>query len=154
MPEPITYQYCVKHDSNNVTLAEFFAILDAIVVATMAQLAIIESPAICCVAESLFRVNISAADSDFDELARVDLHFEEVAAARSHGLVSNHCLKGVTIAHCDKNGPQVLVYKIFIRYIGINSVVLFRLLSALNGFCHTLILVLDSLRAQLLVPLE
>ena len=53
-----TYLYSIKHDCYNIALAKFFTILDAFIVATMSQLAIIEGPTVVCVTESSFRVDI------------------------------------------------------------------------------------------------
>ena len=60
------------------------------------------------------RVNVFTTDADFDQIAIVDLHLEEVATAWRHWLVPDHRLKGVSVAHDHSYWSKVLVDKFFV----------------------------------------
>ena len=62
----------------------------------------------------LLRVYRSPTNSDFYQTAGFYCNFEEVSAARSHGLVAHDRLEGVSVANGHSDGPRVLIDKLLL----------------------------------------
>jgi len=90
--------------------------VDALIIASVAQFAIVECPAVFRVTEGLL-VDVDrgfATDADFYQIPMLDPQLEIVAAARRHGLVANDGLEGVSVADCHSDRARVLVDELFL----------------------------------------
>ena len=57
----------------------------------------------------LLRVYSSSTDANFYQTTGFDRNLEEVAAARSHGLIAHDRFEGVPVTDGDYDGPRVLI---------------------------------------------
>ncbi len=89
----------VQRHPDDVLQAEWLAVFDARGVAAVPELAIVDCPAVGCVAEGLLHVDLGPGYPDFYQRPFVDLDLEVVSFTRIEKLAAKDCLKAAALDH-------------------------------------------------------